>query len=289
MRSINLRRLLFTGSFLSVICSSTAFGQPKTEVHLVPLNDDLKPSVSELRNISANEGYDNQPSFLPDGSALLYSRTMNGQTEIARYDLSSGETVRITNTLQGSEYSPTPMPDGRISSIRLDTTGLQLLYAYTADGASDVLIPDLVVGYHVWITDQSLVGFVLGDTITMQRVDVKSGEKKLLATNIGRSLHLIPGSNRFSYVDKSSSPWQIKSMDPTTGETDVLASTLEGSEDYCWTPDGTILMGQGTKIFRWEQGKEWRLLADLSSQGISGITRMCVSSTGDWLAFVADE
>ena len=39
-------------------------------------------------NISNSPGYDNQPSFLPDSSAVLFSSNRDGkQTDIYRYDI----------------------------------------------------------------------------------------------------------------------------------------------------------------------------------------------------------
>jgi Tol biopolymer transport system component len=49
-------------------------------------------------------GYNNQPSFLPDGKTVLYTSFRNGQTDIYRYDLSTGKTTQVTNTTE-SEYS----------------------------------------------------------------------------------------------------------------------------------------------------------------------------------------
>lgn len=239
-------------------------------------------------NISNNEGYDNQPSFWSDGESVLYARNVEGQTEIARYYLGSGNTMIITNTFGGSEYSPTLMPDGRISSIRLDTTGLQLLYAYTFRGLDEVLVPELKIGYHAWINSNDIVAFVLGEPATMQIINTKTGNARVVGENIGRSLHKIPGSPSFSYVDKSAEQWMIKSMNPETGESVILASVIEGSEDYCWTPKEEIIMGSGSKLYVWKKGSEWVEFADLSSFKITNITRLSVSADGKKLVVVSD-
>ena len=274
---------------VTILLSLNLCAQPNTEIYLL----DLEQTVSGLNlnnalNISSNPGYDNQPAFWPDGQSIIYSRTVNGQTEIARYFLNDAKTEIITNTLQGSEYSPTPTPDRRISSIRLDTTGLQLLYSYNLKGQSKVLVDDLVIGYHAWINKSDIVSFVLGDTSTMQIINTKTNEARVVATNIGRSLHKIPGSNRFSYVDKSSKPWHIKSMDPVTEESRILVNTLEGSEDYCWMPNGFIIMGSGSKLFFWKGKGDWIEIANLVSEGISNITRVSVSPDGTKLVVAAE-
>ncbi len=244
--------------------------------------------VEKPMNISSNKGYDNQPSFWSDGESVLYARTVEGQTEIARYYLGSGNTIIITNTFGGSEYSPTLMPDGRISSIRLDTTGLQLLYAYTFQGIDELLVPDLKIGYHAWINSNEIVAFVLGEPATLQIINTVSKKSRILKQRIGRSLHKIPGSSSFSYVDKSSDLWKIYRMNPDTNESVFLTNVIEGSEDYAWTPNEEIIMGSDTKLFVWAKDREWIEFADLSSQGIKNITRIAVSPDGKKLVVVGD-
>ena len=267
-----------------------AFAQPSTEVFLFELTEtDGNYAISDPLNISANDGYDNQPAFWPDGKSILYARTVNGQTEIARYFIKSKKTEIITNTLQGSEFSPTPMPDGRISSIRLDTTGLQLLYAYNLKGESEVLVANSVIGYHTWINDSEIVSFVLGQPFTMQVMDIANGTVRVVADSIGRSLHKIPDSNRFSFVDKSAVNWIIKSMDPKSEKVQDIIPALSGSEDYCWTPNGEIIMGQENKIMVWKVGSEWKEIADLSAFDLDGISRLSVSPDGSKLVVVTNQ
>ncbi|WP_420316312.1 TolB family protein [Ekhidna sp.] len=281
-----MRNFLTILSFFIGFCS---LAQPDTDIYVMDLRRSTEGLLVEKHsNISENEGYDNQPSFWTDGESIIYARTVNGQTDIARYYFDSGNTLIISETKQGSEYSPTPMPDGRISSIRLDTSGLQLLYGYTFDGRNEVLVPDLKIGYHAWINSNEIVAFVLGDPATLQIINVKTNEARIVGSNIGRSLHKIPGASSFSYVDKSTTPWTIKSMDPLTGESQKLTAVLEGSEDYCWTPKEEILMASGNELFVWKKGSEWEKFANLSKLGITSITRLSVSPDGKKLAIAAE-
>jgi hypothetical protein len=262
---------------IALIFAIHVIAQPSTEVYLFDLSND---GLSNPLNISDNEGYDNQPSFWLDGKSVLYARTVNGQTEIARYFLESGKTIVITNTRQGGEYSPTNIPGTQdISSVRLDTTGLQLLYRYNLDGMSEVLVPNLKIGYHAWISQEELVTFVLGTPATMQLINTKTGNVRVLADSIGRSLHKIPNSTAFSFVDKSVEPWAISSMNPETNETKEIVRVLDGSEDYCWTSNGEILMGNGAMIYKMNEKEGWRPFWDLNKNfGIVGsISRMSVS------------
>jgi len=260
--------------------------QPSTEVYLFDLS---KEGLKNPVNISNNEGYDNQPSFWPDSQSVLYARSVDGQTEIARYFVDSKETKIITSTLQGSEYSPTPMPGtSSISSVRLDTTGLQLLYRYNLLGESEVLVEDLKIGYHAWISNEEIVTFVLGEPATMQIINVKTGEAKTVGESIGRSLHKVPSRDLYSYVDKSSEPWSIRLMNLATDQSAKVSDVLAGAEDYCWTANEKILMGSGSVIYQMNEIEGWLPFADLKEKfEIEGnISRLSASPDGKLLAVV---
>ncbi|WP_424963457.1 TolB family protein [Ekhidna sp.] len=282
-----MRKLLF--AIITLFSYSFSQAQPNTEIYVMDLRRSSEGLLIEKPlNISKNEGYDNQPSFWSDGESVLYARTINGQTDIARYYFDSKNTLIISNTKQGSEYSPTPTPDGRISSIRLDTSGLQLLYAYRFNGKNEVLVPKLKIGYHAWVDDARIVAFVLGDPATMQIINTKTGETVIVGENIGRSLHKIPDSKDFSYVDKTAENWTIMRMSPVIREAAEITNTVGSGEDYCWTPKGEILMADGAKLFVWSNDSEWKQFADLSKQGITSITRLAVSPDGKKLAVAAE-
>lgn len=270
---------------LSLLIGLISYAQPSTEVYVFDLEGDTANfSISNPVNISNNEGYDNQPTFWPDSKSVLYARSVNGQTEIARYFIETKETKIISNTLQGSEYSPTMMPDRRISSIRLDTTGLQRLYVYELIGTVKELVPELVIGYHAWVGGWKIAAFVLGDPATLQLIDTKTGDAEVVYKQIGRSLHKVPNHDWFSFVDKSKDVWAVKAMDPSDKTVIYLTNTLEGSEDYCWTPQGSMIMGQGTKLFHWE--RNWAQFADLKDYNLGPVSRVAVSRDGTKLAVV---
>lgn len=275
---------------ISLLISFSASSQPDTEVYLF----DLKManniwSITNPINISNNEGYDNQPSFWRDGESILYARTVNSQTDIARYFIESGNTAVLTDTMEGSEYSPTPTPDRKISSVRLDTTGLQRLYEYDFRGRNEILVDNLVIGYHSWISVTRIVAFVLGDPATMQIINIITGDAEIVGENIGRSLHQIPNSKHFSYVDKSMEKWTINRMNPETQESFALTPVVEGSEDYAWTPTNQIVMGNGTKLFLWELDFGWKEIADITEFGIEKISRLSVSPDGSKIAMVVED
>jgi len=56
-------------------------------------------SFGEPKKITDFLGYNNQPFFLPDGKSILYTSIRNKQADIYRYDVESGKTTQVTDTL----------------------------------------------------------------------------------------------------------------------------------------------------------------------------------------------
>ena len=245
-------------------------------------------------NISNSPGYDNQPSFLPDGSAVLFAsqRGEGNQTDIYRYDIASKAVTQLTKTPE-SEYSPIVTPYGKtFSVIRQGTDSSQFLWRYDLAGGNGrpALANVNPVGYHVWTDETHLLLFVLGGQgkpNTLQYADAAAGTSEVIDAGIGRSLLRRPGTSTFSYVSKpAGGRWVVKSFDPKTRALATIVETVDQnvSEDCAWLPDGRLLMASGSKIMAWTSGSGWTELADFSASGTGRITRLAVSKTH--LAFV---
>ncbi|CAN5146285.1 hypothetical protein BH18ACI2_BH18ACI2_25410 [soil metagenome] len=299
---------LFVAAFC---CALTTAGQnapptqpppqppPSTDIFLVSLNARRAGQLAfgQPVNITRREGYDNQPSFLPGGEELLYTSQRGEQTDIYRYDLrrhGDGAHAQLTATAE-SEYSPTLMPGGAgFSVIRVEADKRQRLWKFPFAGGQPALVLEQIkpVGYHLWIDPHTLALFILGTPNTLQLVDVRNEKAEVIIENIGRSLHLIPrGRGQFSFVHKvSKDEWHVKSFDPRTKRIETIVRTLPSSEDLAWLPDGSLLMGQGAKLYRFDPRTKksgWQGVADFSAAGLQEITRLSISPRGDQLAFVA--
>jgi dipeptidyl aminopeptidase/acylaminoacyl peptidase len=289
--------LLVLSSSLSVLSAAQPAAPPATEIFLAPLeivSDGVR--VGPPENITTNPGYDNQPSFTPDGRAILFTSNRDGkQTDIYRYDLASRELTRLTQTPE-SEYSPTVTPVGdSVSVIRVEADETQRLWKFPrAGGEASLVLTDVKpVGYHAWADEHTLVLFVLGDPPTLQVADVKSGKSEVVARNPGRGIVRTPRGT-VSFVRKaaaqgSQDPWEIVELDARTGKQTMIATTLPEREDYAWLPDGRLLMASGSRVFVQRKGDAaWREVADLASAGLATITRLAVSPDGRRLALVAE-
>ena len=286
-------RFTFVLALSALLTPQTA--PPATDVFLAPLSiSGGKVTVGAPVNISNSPGYDNQPSFLPDSSAILFTSQRDGtQTDIYRYDIGPMRTTQLTRT-EENEYSPLLTPDGKtFSTVRgakqelwrfdLDGSNPRLAYAHTG-----------LIGYHVWIDDHRLAVFVLGsgqgNPATLQLIDTAAKTAEVIDSSIGQSLLIRPGRRTVSYISRpQGQPASVKELDPATRKTTTIAAVYPGAQYLTWLPDGGLLTASGTKLAVWHEGAEgWTDVADLSSAGLTQLTRLSASPDGKWIALVAN-
>lgn len=273
----------------TLILSSAVFAQSNTEIYLVDiskLNDKIE--LNNLRNISNNKGYDNQPSFYDD-ETIVFASTRNKQTDISMYKIADKKASWICNTGFGSEYSPLKVSNSKsISAVRLDTSGLQRLYIYNVkNGKSKELIKDLKVGYHVWHNKDILVTTVLVEKgMDLALVNLKTNSTQKLHKNVGRSLHKIPNSGLISFISNQT----LMSVNPVSGEVKSIMQLPLQVKDMCWLTETVILIPDGKVIaqFNISDGK-LSILHNFKEDEINDISRIAVSSDGKYLAFVSED
>lgn len=275
---------------------TAAQGPPGTDIHLLRVErKGTELTVGAATNITARAGYDNQPSFTPDGRAILYTSARGGQTDIFRYEIDTQRTTQVTTTAE-SEYSPTVMPDGgHFSAIRVELDSTQRLWSFTLSGSpvKPILQTIKPVGYHTWLNPDTVFVFVLGTPATLQRAAVGSGVAEVVARDIGRGLALIPGRHAISYVQRDSGAAggaSIREIDPVSGSGRTLAPLPAGNEFFAWSPQGELLSARRNELLVWREGTQsWDVIARFADPGLQRISRIAVSPAGDRVALVGEE
>ena len=271
----------------------TAQAPPASDIWLVDVTvRGGRVRLGTPTNVTARPGYDNQPAFLPDGSALYYTRIgEDGQADVWRYDIASRHAEQVTATPE-SEYSPTPLPGGAgFSVVRVERDSTQRLWRFAPPGAPDLVFGRIApVGYHAWATPTVAALYVLGEPSALVIANVTTGRIDTMAQDIGRSLHAIPGRPAVSFVQwvGRREPW-LAEVDVTSRAILRLVRMPGGAEFHVWTPHGLVLTAVDTKLYQWDplSGGSWKEVANLRGAGLRGITRLAVSPSGDRLAIVA--
>jgi Tol biopolymer transport system component len=260
---------------------------PDTDIYISEINGS---EFSTPRNLTKRKGYDNQPVFFPNHE-LFYTSIRLDQADTFAINLQTGAERHIIITTE-SEYSPTLTPDEKyISVVRVEADKIQRLWKFPLKGGPPTLVLENVkpVGYHLWLDENTLLLYILGEPATLHRADIRTGKAQKVADDIGRSLQRVPGSKAASFVRKNEKgEWWIYQIDLEGNIKPIVQARPTEDHDFTWTPSGTILMAEGSKLFGYTPGKasDWQMIADLK---IPGITRLAVSPDGKTLAFVAFE
>lgn len=297
-----LRALLMGACGVAVpLSAALAQGRPSTDIWMVALEGRGVPRVGRAENLTQRIGYDNQPSFTPDGRAILYTAIEgDGPSDIWRLDLASRDRTNVTRTAVESEYSATPLLDGvHFSTVRVEADSAQRLWRFSlrGDEAPALLLEKIQpVGYHVWASDVTLGLYVLGAPLgapgsapaTLQLADVRTGTGEVVARDIGRALQKVPGRAAISYLQLGKDGAWITARDLLTGRSGPIAKSPDQSDYHVWTPEGVLLAGSGSRLLAWVDGR-WDVVADFTADGVRRISRLALSPSGDRLAFVAED
>ncbi len=234
-------------------------------------------------------GYNNQPQYFSNNELYLTVQEPSDTTQTEIYSLQPGKRLltRVTDSYD-SEYSPTLMPDGEnFSCVRVETkkNNVQKLWQFPVDRSNDgrrVFEEITDIGYHYWLSNTKVALFIVGNPHSLVIADTRTEKQEVITSNIGRGLGKLPNGN-LVYVSKSvQDRWELKEYDPLSGRKKHLVPTVKGSEDFAILPEGTILMGRGSIIYKFNKSVDtsWVEIADLGIYGVSDISRLALSQDG---------
>ena len=241
---------------------------PDTEIFLAPLTvSGQHIAVGQPVNISNSPGYDNQPSFTPDGQGLLFTSARGGaQTDIYRYDLASKQVTQVTNT---------PESEARQRSRRI--TGCRWYgsrpTAPSGCGGSRAMAATRACCWRtssLWATTPGRTTTPWRSTSSDSRARIRRRRcrlptcertacDRLPPTSAGRCCRFL-GGHTISFVQRSvhgeKTTLSIKELDPATGAIRALTPAVEGTTEVnaAWTADATLLTIQTDHLFAWRRG-----------------------------------
>lgn len=272
---------------------SVGTAQPSSEIFLFELSKENGTyQLAKPINISNNQGYDNQPTFL-NNEEIVYAANFDNQTDIVKINFRTKEKQRITDT-PGSEFSPKPTPNGKyISAIILAKDGSQVLAKYPLKGGDPKIISSTQkIGYYCWFDKKTVFSYVVGSPPSLQEWNTKNAQFKIIMMNPGRSLSRIPDQKTVSFIHKESDDiWYLNSYDPVTDKVVYITECIKGAEDMTWAADGTAFLSDQKKIYQFNPKTDtsWRLMANMDAFNLSEASRLAISPDLKWMAIVIDE
>jgi hypothetical protein len=290
--------------FLSLFVGTSLLAQlPTSNVYLFNMKQ-LADSVFEFsqpRFLTAfnSNGYNNQPAFFSNDELYISAQLPSmQQPELYLFDLRQRTKLRITETVEG-EFSPARMPDFySFSAIRqeyINRDTVIRLWQFPLDRLTNgkpVFKYLQGIGYYSWINSKEVAVYVVGNPSYLALANVDTDELVSLATNVGRCIKKLPNGN-LTFVQQTASGvnqlMELSLYRRTKLEPQPIISALAGSEDFEVLPDGTFIMGKGSKLYKFNRfrDEDWVEIADLRFYNISNISRLAISPDMK-IAIVAD-
>lgn len=242
-------------------------------------------------------GYNNQPAFFTEDELYItVQMPYEQQTDIYMLDLINKTKRKVTATVEG-EFSPKRTPDFfSFSAIRQEFRGrdtIQRLWQFPIDRKNNgkpVFKYTDKIGYYHWLSNSLVAVFIVDSPNYLAIANTGTDQLTPIVNNPGRCFTRTP-NGELAYVQKNSpSNWMIKTKNlyRNAPAKDII-NTLPGSEDFVILDDGTYVMGNGSKLYKYNPAvdQEWVEFADLRFYEITNISRLAVSEDMK-LAIVAD-
>ncbi len=286
-----------------VAFSSSSFAQtpvdlaPGTEVFVYQITNNEKSPLKLVANVSKAEGYDNQPSFSPDGNKVLFVSGRKGnQTDVYEFNLNTKQLTQLTDTKE-NEFSPMlEKGEKTFTAVREGGEPFQSVHRYK------YLVNNKAVKKSEWaVKSQTPIGYyafnkkgiAAGWARWANSIYLFDPKSPYATFVVGHALPskplLIPQTNHFSFVHRQAddTAW-IKSLNPTNRSITPIAPLLESNIDYTWSADQTLISAKGSELYRWNKAKqEWIFWQNLKNDKLFNISRLAASSNGKYIAVVA--
>ncbi len=287
-----MHKALILIGYLSVLISFPAFSQvTPSNIYLfkVRVFQDSLFEFTDPQFLTAfnRNGYNNHPSFFSN-DVLFFSSQNQRQSmpDLYQFDLLKRTKTQITDTPEG-EYSPAEMPNSSyFSAVRMEVSPQDTLiriWQFPKDRTSNgkpifKYVND--IGYYTWLNSRQIAAYRVSNPSYLTIIDVSTDQETQVASNIGRCLKRLPNGNLVFLQNTTYGAPYLTEYNPYNRQSSRLVDALRGSQDFVVLPNGVLLMGQGSKIYKFDKVKDsyWTEVVDLKFYDISRITRLAVSS-----------
>ncbi len=247
------------------------------------------------------DGYNSQPAFFTNDELYISAQLPSMvQPELYLLNLENKTKLRVTETQEG-EFSPQRMPDYyNFSAIRQEFTNndtIVRLWQFPLDRLTNgrpVFKYLRGIGYYSWINSKQVAVFMIGKPNYLALANVDTDEEIRLADNIGRCIKKLPNGNLVFVQKNEYGAWQIMELSMSryarqVAKPQLIIASMPGVEDFALLPDGSFLMGKGSKLYKFNRFKDddWVEIADLRFYNITNISRIAISPDMK-IAIVAD-
>ena len=296
-----LKPISFLAALLTVC---TAFAQlPQSNIYMFNMRQvsDSLFEFTEPQYLTAfnSNGYNNQPSFFTNDELYISAQLPSmQQPELYLLNLKDKTKLRVTETQEG-EFSPVRMPDFyNFSAIRqeyINRDTVIRLWQFPLDRLTNgkpVFKYLQGIGYYCWINSKEVAVFVIDNPSYLALANVDTDDLIPLASDVGRCIRKLPNGN-LSFVQRNEAGlWQIMELSlyrRGSYQAQPIITALPGTEDFAVLPDGTYIMGRGSKLFKFNRfrDEDWIEIADMRYYNITNISRLAVSADMK-IAIVAD-
>ena len=226
-------------------------------------------------------GYNDQVRFYGSDKALFTSDyNTPGKTDIWSMDLDKNELERVTQT-DADEYSPTGSPKD-FEVVLVPEEGNQTFHRYKPGApqfSKRLFNKKSTFCYFQPINDEEWVFVLNPNNLTLAHGRGTEDKMDIILDRVGRCLQQGPDGQVYFVHKYLDDLWSIKSYDPESGQITKIIHTVKGSEDFTILADGSLLMGNKSKLYLYDPatGKEWKEVADFSEYGLLNITRLAAN------------